>query len=79
MSFLVLQPSRWGKESWLLYFDCLLMSFDCLCSLALPRVAVGWSAERDCGIIWSYSLYHVKLLSSVLKFHTVSNVSRALL
>ena len=25
MSFLVLQSSRWGRESWLLYFYCLLV------------------------------------------------------
>ena len=30
------------KDSWLLYFNCLLMSFDSLCSASLPR-AVGCS------------------------------------
>ena len=29
VSFLVLQSSRWGRETWMLYFNCLLMSFDC--------------------------------------------------
>ena len=32
------------------------MSCDCLCSVALPRGSVGWSAVCDCGISWSYSL-----------------------
>ena len=27
-----------------------IMSFDCLCSVALPHSAVGWSAVRECGI-----------------------------
>ena len=36
--------------------DCLLIPGDCLWSVALPRGAVGWSAVRDCGISWSYSL-----------------------
>ena len=27
--FLTIQSCRWGRESWLLYFDCLLMSCDC--------------------------------------------------
>ena len=26
--FLVLQSSRWGRKSWFLYFNCILMSFD---------------------------------------------------
>ena len=28
--FLVLQSSRWGRKSWLLYFNGILMSFDLL-------------------------------------------------
>ena len=28
VSFLVLQSSRWGRKSWLLYFNCISMSFD---------------------------------------------------
>ena len=28
VAFLDVQSSRWGKESLLLYFNCLLMSFD---------------------------------------------------
>ena len=31
------------KESWMLYFNCLSMSFDNQCSVSLPRGAVGWS------------------------------------
>ena len=40
MLFLVLQSSCWGIESWLLYFNCLLMSFDCWYSLSPPHGAV---------------------------------------
>ena len=29
----------------------------CLCSVSLPRGAMGWSAVCDCGISWSYSLF----------------------
>ena len=38
------------KDSWLLYFNCLLMSFDIQCSVSLPHGAVGWSTVCDCGI-----------------------------
>ena len=38
------------KESWLLYFNCLLMSFDNLCSVSLPRAAVIWSKVCNCGV-----------------------------
>ena len=53
VSFLLLQSSPWGRETWLLYFNCLLMAFDCWRSLSLPHSAFGWSAVCDCGI---YSL-----------------------
>ena len=29
VSFLDLQSFRWGRDSWLLYFNFLLMPFDC--------------------------------------------------
>ena len=29
VSFLDLQSFRWGRDSWLLYFNFLLISFDC--------------------------------------------------
>ena len=45
VSFLVLQSSRWGRESWLL---CFLVSRDCC--VALPHDAMGSSAVCDCGI-----------------------------
>ena len=59
MPFLVLQSSRWGRESWLLYFNCISMSCDC-CSVSLPRGAVGWSVVCDSDICWSYSLTFLK-------------------
>ena len=37
-------------SSWLLYFNCLLMSFANLCSVSFPRGAVGWSTACDCGV-----------------------------
>ena len=48
VSILVLQPSRWRRESWLLCFVCLLVSRDCC--VVLPRDATGLSAVCDCGI-----------------------------
>ena len=54
MSFLVSQSSRWERESWMLYFNCLLAVIWLLVSL--PRGAVWWFAVCDCGISWPYSL-----------------------
>ena len=44
--------SSFATESWLIYFEffVFLMSFDGLCSVALPHGAVGQFAECDCGI-----------------------------
>ena len=44
----VLQSSRWGRQSWLLCFVCLLVSR--VCCVALPHDATGLSAVCDCGI-----------------------------
>ena len=49
-SILVLQSSSRERESWLLSFVVSLMSCYCVCSVALPRGAVGWSLVCDCGI-----------------------------
>ena len=57
VSFLVLQSSHWGRESWLLYFNCLLAVTCQLVSLSLPRGAMGWSAVCVCGGYSSYSLF----------------------
>ena len=65
VSFLVLQSSRWGRESWLLYLNCLLMSFDYKSFVSLPRGTVGWSAVCDCGISGYTHLFHVILLSLI--------------
>ena len=63
VSFLVLQSSVMGKrerarerESWLLLLFVFLVSYNCYCSVTLPRGAVGWSAVCDCDIYWPYSL-----------------------
>ena len=42
VSILVLQSSRWGRESWLLCFVCLPGSRDCC--VALPHDAMGLSS-----------------------------------
>ena len=58
VSFLVLQSSHWGRESWQHYFYCLLDSMWLLWFFAtLPCGAVGWSAVCDCALSWSYSLF----------------------
>ena len=52
------------KESWLLYFNCLLMTFEC--SVSLPGGALGWSTVCDCDISLLYSLtLSCDLLSSI--------------
>ena len=56
VSFLVLQLSRSGIESWLHYFNYLLDVIWLLLFFSLPHGAVDWSAMSDCGISWSYSL-----------------------
>ena len=38
------------KDSWLLYFNCLLMSFDSQCSVSLPHGPVGWSTVCECSV-----------------------------
>ena len=40
----------WKKDSWLLYFNCLLNAFDSYCYVSLPHGAVGWYAVCDCGV-----------------------------
>ena len=54
MSILVLQSSWWGRGNWLLYFVFLV---SCGCCVALPHNATGLTANCDCGISWSYSLF----------------------
>ena len=43
VSFLVLLSSCLGRESWLLYFCCVLMSSHCFYPLTLPDCALDWS------------------------------------
>ena len=79
VAVLVLHSYRWGRESWFHYSNCILMSFDCKCPVSLPHDAMGCAAVCDCGISWSYSLFHVIQLSSILCIHTVSTTNRILL
>ena len=55
--FLVLLSSRGGRESWLLYFCCVLNVMVLLFSLNLPYDAMDWSVLCDCGISWSGTLF----------------------
>ena len=64
---LVLQSSWWGRWGWLLYLVVLPVSK--LCSVALPRVAVDWSALWDCGISWSYCMHGSLKLFLVLNLN----------
>ena len=48
VSFIVLQSSWRGRESWLLCYFVLQMYCYSKCSVALPHGAVGWSAVCDC-------------------------------
>ena len=44
-SFLVLQSSRWGNESWLLYFCCVLYVMPLLSFLSTPWVRLQYVIE----------------------------------
>ena len=47
---LVLQSSGRGRESWLIYFNCLPDALCMLVFVAFPHGTVSWSAVCDCGI-----------------------------
>ena len=47
-SFAIITPEE--KESWILYFDCLLMSFDNWCPVSLPCGDLDWSTVCNCGV-----------------------------
>ena len=51
VSFLVVQPSRWGRESWLLYVCCVLNVMSLLWILTLPRGAIGLFVVCDVAFI----------------------------
>ena len=38
------------RKSWLLDFQCVLLSCVCLCSVSRPCGAMGWSLVYDCGV-----------------------------
>ena len=50
VSILVLQSSRWGRESWLLCFALFVLLVSRDCSVVPPHDATGLSAVCDCGI-----------------------------
>ena len=54
----LLQSSDRGRNSWLLYFNCLLAVERLWCSVSLPWGVVGWAELCNCGISWPY-LYTV--------------------
>ena len=47
-SFVIISLGK--KDSWLLEFKYLLMSFDIYGSVSLPHGAVGWSTMCGCGV-----------------------------
>ena len=63
--FLVLQSSRLGRESRLLYFFVFLMLCRCYCSLTFPHGAMGWSIVCYCGIYWL--LWHTHCFIFLIK------------
>ena len=56
VSFLVLTSFCSGRESWLLYFNHVLLSYGCKCVMSLSRGAVALSVTCNCAISWSYPL-----------------------
>ena len=54
VSFPVLQSSRWGRERWLLYFNCFLMS--CVSILWLLLTVLG--VRLQCVIVVFPGLIH---------------------
>ena len=69
VSFLVFQSFRWGQESWLLDFYCLLdVTCCCKCSLPLPHGAVDWS------VVCAYDIsYHTDLLFAFAVYAAFKN------
>ena len=59
---LVLQSYWWGRERWLLYLSCRLVTVSVLW---LTSRCMGWSAVCDCGIFWSH-IYSLAFLVYVL-------------
>ena len=49
MSLIVFQSSRWGRESTLLDFCCVLNVMSLLSSVTLPHGVMGWSVVCVCG------------------------------
>ena len=48
-----------SRQSWLLYFDCILYAMWLYSSVSFHQGAVDLYAVCDCGISWSYSLFDV--------------------
>ena len=48
--FLICNHLEEEERAGCIAFIVLRMSCNCVCSVALPRGAVGWSAVCDCGI-----------------------------
>ena len=56
VSFLVLKSSLRGRKGWWFTLKVFLLSRVCLCSVSIPRSAMGWSVVYDCVFSWLYSL-----------------------
>ena len=48
VSFVILQSLHRGRDNWLLYFNCVILSCGCYCSVSLAHGAMGGSVVCDC-------------------------------
>ena len=64
MSILVLQSSRWGRESWLLCFFVFMVSHNCC--VALPYDAMGLSAV--CEALFSVGVLSLLAVTPIVGF-----------
>ena len=55
VTFLVLQASPWGSESWSLCNAYVYAVVSCYCSVPFPCGALGWS------VVWSYLLAFIRV------------------
>ena len=71
-SFLVIQSSHRGRESWLLWLYCLLDVTSLLSVFAASSRRGQLFVVCECGISWSYSLAFQMLLPGVLTNYLVT-------
>ena len=59
------QHTQLQRLARILKISCCDLCCSCLCSLSLPRGAVGWSGVCDRGIFWSLSNYYILQLTRI--------------